>query len=174
MENNRRQARNTQQHESATIHPGSLRTRDMLGNTVVLSTRLLWIPIAILLISGLTILIFPKLWRPLFLALSSNYPELSADLSSSMLAVGMFASLLAGINLFVMSAYRQKARWAWAFFLFVATFGWGGWMLMMIKAENVPMAFISAAVVLLTWAGLGMSAVEFFGSTKGKPDFESL
>jgi hypothetical protein len=169
MENDRRQAQNTQQHESTTIPPGLLKTRDKPGNTVVISTRLLWIPIAIQLISGLTILIFPRLWQPLFLTLSTTYPELSADLSSSMLAVGTFSSLLAGINLFIMSAYLQKARWAWSLYLILVTIFWGGCLRVVMNAGITLAAILSIAVILLSWVGLGMSASEFFGSRYGAP-----
>jgi hypothetical protein len=167
MENDSRQVPNTQKPDNTTIRHQSMKARDKQSTTTVISTRLLWIPIAIQLISGLTILGFPKIWQRFFLVLAIAYPELSVNLGRSMLAAGTFLSLLAGINLFVMSAYLQKARWAWILFFFIISIGWGGWLFVLMNAGITLAAILSVAVILLGWIGLGMSVSEFFGSKAG-------
>jgi hypothetical protein len=173
MGSDRRYVQKTRQYESSSARLQRAKSQGREGKAIVLATRLLWIPIAIQLISGLTILAFPRLWQPFFLGLAETYPELSDGLASSMLAAGIFLLLVVGVQLFAISAYRQKARWAWVFFLLVSTFGWGGWLLVVIKAGISFAAILSAAVILLTWVGLGMSVGVFFGSIAGAPDFES-
>jgi len=174
MESDRRQAHKTRLHDGSIVGARRAKIGDNRGPTSIVATRLLWFPIATLLISGLTILVFPKLWQSFFHKLAATYPELSVGLARSMLAAGMFLLLAAGIYLFVMSAYQQRARWAWILFLLFATFGWGGWLFVVMKAGITLAAIFCAAVILSTWAGLGLSAGEFFGSIGGAPDFESF
>jgi hypothetical protein len=169
METNGQQVQNNQRRD---VTMGRVRREKVSfrqRKAARIASRLLWIPIGIQLISGLTILIFPKIWRPFFLTLAVEYPELSVSLSRSMLAAGTFLSLLAGINLFILSAYQQKARWAWILFLLIVTFFWGGCLKVAMNAGITLAAILSATVILLSWVGLGMSASEFFGSRSLAP-----
>ena len=131
-----------------------------------LSIRLLWAPVVVHLLVGLSLLAIPSLWRAYFLGLADAFPELSEGLSQSMLAAGLLHMLLAGILLFVLSAYRKKAAWAWWAFMVAFTLGWGGIFALQVEAGIVWAAVLSALLVLLGWVALGLGAGEVFASLK--------
>ncbi|MBN1147350.1 MAG: hypothetical protein JXA78_08840 [Anaerolineales bacterium] len=127
-----------------------------------LSLRLLWAPVLAHLLVGLSLLALPAIWQPYFLRMAETFPELSEGLSQSMFAVSLLHLLLAGSLLFVLSAYRQKAAWAWWVFLAAITLGWGGVFALQIEAGVAWAAALSALLVLLGWAALGLGARRVF------------
>ena len=131
-----------------------------------LSIRLLWVPVVVHLLVGLSLLAVPSLWRAYFLGLAAAFPELTEGLSQSMLAAGLLHMLLAGILLFVLSAYRKKAAWAWWAFMVAFTLGGGGIFFLQVEAGIVWAAVLSALLVLLGWVALGLGAGEVYGLLK--------
>lgn len=131
-----------------------------------LAWKLLFAPIIIHLLAGLSLLALPDLWVPYFTEFARTYPEVNDQLSNFMFALGLFHLLVAGTFLFVLSAYRKKARWAWLFFFVAITFGWGADFLLELRAGIDWAIYLTAAVILLAWFALGVSVIEFFPRLK--------
>lgn len=127
-----------------------------------LAWKILCAPILLHLLFGLSLLVLPTLWMPYFKELARTYPEVNDQLAKFMFALGLFHLLLVGTFLFVLSAYRKKAKWAWLFFFVAITFGWGADFLLELRAGIEWAIYLTAVVILLVWFALGVSFIDFF------------